>query len=72
MEPAMGYSLRGCSSSRIEDGLAAAVDFANNGETPAVFDGNADIGVLGDGLVRNTPERAGLCLCHPAKSLMKA
>jgi len=37
MEPAIGYSLRGCSSSRIGDGLAAAVDFANNGETPAVL-----------------------------------
>jgi hypothetical protein len=47
------------------------VDFANNGSS-GCFDGNADIGVLGDGLVRNTPERAGLSRCQPPKSLIRA
>jgi len=36
---------------RVEDGLAANVDLASE---------TADIGVLGDGLVGNMPERTGL------------
>jgi hypothetical protein len=43
--------------------LAANVDLASE---------TADIGVLGDGLVGNMPERTGLCWFQPPKSLMKA